>query len=323
MRFALAGSLSLEDVPRALGCGADVVAVRGAACDGGRTGPRQRGEGAGAEDGRGLTGSRPRSARADPRPDCRPGVANGAGVPHDSRPRSFRPPASLCPPPPRSARQAALDLVVSPWTLGPVVLGGTALAVGWAAGTRPGCSPASAGCWPAAGCWPPAGSRSWKTVTANAWRKLIAEEQADREAELDDLDRVPPTRRRPESSQRLLRALRTIRDGLEGRGGRQTRRGRRAGEGPGGGSVRRLRRPTAAQPGAGRDRPPPRRPRPQGAAGRPASDVEGGRRNGPPPRQNRRRGARGPRRSGGRATWAACGPNWTPPWRSPAAPRPG
>ena len=37
LRFALAGSLRLEDVPRALGCGADVIAVRGAACDGART----------------------------------------------------------------------------------------------------------------------------------------------------------------------------------------------------------------------------------------------------------------------------------------------
>ena len=35
---ALAGSLRLADVPRAVACGADVVAVRGAACDGGRVG---------------------------------------------------------------------------------------------------------------------------------------------------------------------------------------------------------------------------------------------------------------------------------------------
>ena len=38
LRFALAGSLRLGDVPRALDCGADVIAVRGAACDGARTG---------------------------------------------------------------------------------------------------------------------------------------------------------------------------------------------------------------------------------------------------------------------------------------------
>ncbi|NNJ28097.1 hypothetical protein LzC2_42080 [Planctomycetes bacterium LzC2] len=38
LRFALAGSLTLETVPRALACGADVIAVRGAACDGDRTG---------------------------------------------------------------------------------------------------------------------------------------------------------------------------------------------------------------------------------------------------------------------------------------------
>ncbi|QDT15578.1 (5-formylfuran-3-yl)methyl phosphate synthase [Alienimonas californiensis] len=38
LTFALAGSLALEDLPRALGCGAEIVAVRGAACDGDRTG---------------------------------------------------------------------------------------------------------------------------------------------------------------------------------------------------------------------------------------------------------------------------------------------
>ena len=35
---ALAGSLTLRDIPRAIACGADVIAVRGAACDGPRTG---------------------------------------------------------------------------------------------------------------------------------------------------------------------------------------------------------------------------------------------------------------------------------------------
>ena len=38
LRVALAGSLQIGDVPRAVACGADVVAVRGAACAGGRTG---------------------------------------------------------------------------------------------------------------------------------------------------------------------------------------------------------------------------------------------------------------------------------------------
>ena len=38
LTVALAGSLKLDDVPRAAGCGADVVAVRTAACDGGRAG---------------------------------------------------------------------------------------------------------------------------------------------------------------------------------------------------------------------------------------------------------------------------------------------
>ena len=38
LTVALAGSLRLEDIPRALACGADVIAVRGAACDGPRTG---------------------------------------------------------------------------------------------------------------------------------------------------------------------------------------------------------------------------------------------------------------------------------------------
>ena len=38
LTVALAGSLRLEDVPRAAGCGAGVVAVRTAACDGGRGG---------------------------------------------------------------------------------------------------------------------------------------------------------------------------------------------------------------------------------------------------------------------------------------------
>lgn len=38
LTFALAGSLGLEDLPRALDCGAEIVAVRGAACDGDRTG---------------------------------------------------------------------------------------------------------------------------------------------------------------------------------------------------------------------------------------------------------------------------------------------
>ncbi|MFH5805529.1 (5-formylfuran-3-yl)methyl phosphate synthase [Alienimonas sp. DA493] len=38
LTFALAGSLTIEDVPRALACGAEIVAVRGAACDGDRTG---------------------------------------------------------------------------------------------------------------------------------------------------------------------------------------------------------------------------------------------------------------------------------------------
>ena len=38
LTVALAGSLALRDIPRAVGCGADVIAVRGAACDGSRTG---------------------------------------------------------------------------------------------------------------------------------------------------------------------------------------------------------------------------------------------------------------------------------------------
>ena len=47
---ALAGSLRLGDIPRAVRCGADVIAVRGAACDGPRTGRVREGKVAALKD---------------------------------------------------------------------------------------------------------------------------------------------------------------------------------------------------------------------------------------------------------------------------------
>ena len=119
------------------------------------------------------------------------------------------------PTPAEVRKQATLDLIVSPWTLGPVVLGGTALAAGWALGGDPtwlfaGVSGLLAGGGMLATRW----LTQLEAVTAQAWRKLIDAEQADREAELDKLDRALQRDGDP-SSQKLLRALRTIRQGLE------------------------------------------------------------------------------------------------------------
>ena len=119
------------------------------------------------------------------------------------------------PTPAEVRQQAALDLVVSPWTLGPVVLGGTALAAGWAMGGDPTWLLAGVGGLLAGG---GALATRWLTrleaVTAGAWAKLIADEHADREADLDALDRALQRDGDP-GSQKLLRALRLIRDGLE------------------------------------------------------------------------------------------------------------
>ena len=119
------------------------------------------------------------------------------------------------PTPAEVRQQAALDLIVSPWTLGPVVLGGTALAAGWALGGDPTWLLAGVGGLLAGG---GALATRWltqlETVTQRAWTKLIAGEHAEREAELDALDRDLQRDGDPDS-QKLLRALRHIRDGLE------------------------------------------------------------------------------------------------------------
>ena len=119
------------------------------------------------------------------------------------------------PTPAEVRQQATLDLIVSPWTLGPVVLGGTALAAGWALGGDPTWIFAGVGGLLAGGGML---ATRWLTqleaVTQNAWRKLLDQEEADREADLDTLDRALQRDGDP-SSQKLLRALRTIRHGLE------------------------------------------------------------------------------------------------------------
>ena len=119
------------------------------------------------------------------------------------------------PTPAEVRRQAALDLVVSPWTLGPAVLGGTALLAGWAFGAEPtllflGVGGLLSGAGALATRW----ITGLEAITAGAWRKLIDAEKADREAELDRLDRALQRDGDP-GSQKLLRALRHLRDGLE------------------------------------------------------------------------------------------------------------
>ena len=111
-------------------------------------------------------------------------------------------------------KRATLDLIVSPWTLGPAVLGATALLAGWAAGGDPallfgGVGGLLAGAGVLATRWIVAA----EAVTAAAWNKLTAAEAADKEAELDALDRELQRDGDPRS-QKLLRALRHIRDGL-------------------------------------------------------------------------------------------------------------
>ena len=111
-------------------------------------------------------------------------------------------------------KQAALDLVVSPWTLGPAVLGATALLAGWAAGADPalllgGIGGVLAGAGVLATRW----IAGLETITAAAWEKLTARERAEREADLDALDRELQRDGDPRS-QKLLRALRHLRDGL-------------------------------------------------------------------------------------------------------------
>ena len=112
-------------------------------------------------------------------------------------------------------RRATLDLLVSPWTLGPAVLGGTALAAGWALGGDPAWMLAGVGGVLAGG---GALATRWLTkadeLVRRAWATLIEEEHAEREAELDRLDRALQRDGDP-SSQKLLRALRNVRDGLE------------------------------------------------------------------------------------------------------------
>ena len=112
-------------------------------------------------------------------------------------------------------RRATLDLLVSPWTLAPAVLGGTALAAGWALGADPAWMLAGVGGLLAGG---GALATRWLTkadaLVERAWGKLIQEEHAGREAELDRLDRELQRDGDPDS-QKLLRALRTVRDGLE------------------------------------------------------------------------------------------------------------
>ena len=119
------------------------------------------------------------------------------------------------PTPAEARRRATLDLLVSPWTLGPAVLGGTALAAGWALGGDPAWVFAGVGGLLAGG---GALATRWLTkadaLVRGAWETLIAEEHAEREAELDRLDRALQRDGDP-GSQKLLRALRNIRDGLE------------------------------------------------------------------------------------------------------------
>ncbi len=118
------------------------------------------------------------------------------------------------PTPAEVRKQAALDLIVSPWTLGPALLGGTALAVGWAGGDPTWLFAGLGGLMAGGGMLATRWLTQLEAVTAGAWRKLIDAEQSDREAELDKLDRALQRDGDP-SSQKLLRALRTIRDGLE------------------------------------------------------------------------------------------------------------
>ncbi|MEM9700988.1 MAG: hypothetical protein AAF907_00935 [Planctomycetota bacterium] len=118
------------------------------------------------------------------------------------------------PTPAEVRKQATLDLIVSPWTLGPALLGGTALAVGWAGGDPTWVFAGFGGLMAGAGMLATRWLTQIESITADAWQKLIAEEKSDREEELDKLDRALQRDGDP-SSQKLLRALRTIRNGLE------------------------------------------------------------------------------------------------------------
>ena len=107
-------------------------------------------------------------------------------------------------------RQATLDLIVSPWTLGPAVLGATAVLAGWAAGGDPTLLFAGVG-----GVLAGAGALAtrWITgaeeITRRAWDKLLARENAAEEEKLDRLDRALQRDGDP-TSQKLLRALRKL-----------------------------------------------------------------------------------------------------------------
>ena len=118
------------------------------------------------------------------------------------------------PTPAEVRRQTALDLIVSPWTLGPAVLGATALLGGWAVGADPAVLFAGVGGLMAgAGALATRWVAGLEAITARAYEKLTAAERADRERDLDDLDRALQRDGQP-VSQKLLRSLRTIRDGL-------------------------------------------------------------------------------------------------------------
>ncbi|MFH5805541.1 hypothetical protein [Alienimonas sp. DA493] len=118
------------------------------------------------------------------------------------------------PTPAEVRQQATLDLIVSPWTLGPALLGGTALAVGWAGGDPTWLFAGVGGLLAGGGMLATRWLTQLEAVTQNAWRKLIDQEKAAKETELDKLDRALQRDGDP-SSQKLLRALRQIRDGLE------------------------------------------------------------------------------------------------------------
>ncbi|WP_171189203.1 hypothetical protein [Alienimonas chondri] len=119
------------------------------------------------------------------------------------------------PTPAEVRKQVTRDLIVSPWTLIPAALGGVALMIGVAGGGDPTWLIAGAGGFMAGGGML---ATRWLTqledVTQNAWRKLVDAEKEDREEELDKLDRELQRDGDP-SSQKLLRALRTIRQNLQ------------------------------------------------------------------------------------------------------------
>ena len=110
-------------------------------------------------------------------------------------------------------RRATLDLLVSPWTLGPAVLGGTALAVGWAGGDPTWALAGVAGLLAGGGALATRWLTKAELLVQRAWATLIDEERAEREAELDRLDRALQRDGDP-GSQKLLRALRKITGGL-------------------------------------------------------------------------------------------------------------